>query len=442
MTAKKITYATFLLLIAEWILFKLAYPYPDVFADSYFYISAAHDHLDINLWPIGYSKFLALFHGITHSATALVTFQFFALEFAAWYLYSFLKAHLSLKGASATIVYVFFFVNPLLLYQSNTVTSDALFATLSLLWLTELLRFMTQPVSFWRLWPQAVLIGIAYTFRYTAMYYPIISALALIVSPNATWKKVTGSLLFLLFVIPFLLYSREAGKRLTGVPMYSILSGWQIGNNVMQMRGEIRIDTAQLPSRACVRLDTMSQAYFDKAGPHFQDYLDGFVGNFFIEGPWNAPLKKYMIATYGRGTFREWGLAGLTFTKYGQYIIRHYPFAYLRYFIIPNAKFYFAPPLSDIERYNGGSEFVGKDMQSWFGYKSQKTPVISTSLQGRVLPLPKKKIPVLYSPGQMYPPGRSLPADKRRFLDPCQPRLSPLRDRPHARLLGLLRDPF
>src|ERR1700722_13718080 len=64
------------LMILQWIIFKLCYPYPDFFSDSYSYIYAAAFHMNVNIWPIGYSRFLALFHLLTSSPSALVSFQY------------------------------------------------------------------------------------------------------------------------------------------------------------------------------------------------------------------------------------------------------------------------------------------------------------------------------------------------------------------------------
>src|SRR6266567_1792206 len=63
------------LMVCQFIVFKLLYPFPDFFSDSYSYLFAAYAHLDTNIWPIGYSKFLSLFHYFTHSAIALNFFQ-------------------------------------------------------------------------------------------------------------------------------------------------------------------------------------------------------------------------------------------------------------------------------------------------------------------------------------------------------------------------------
>src|SRR5580692_2413497 len=73
--------------IVQIFLFKLAYPFPDFISDSYNYIESAALHLNVNLWPIGYAKFLWLFHQITYSDTALVCFQYFFLEATLLYFF-------------------------------------------------------------------------------------------------------------------------------------------------------------------------------------------------------------------------------------------------------------------------------------------------------------------------------------------------------------------
>ena len=73
------------LVIVEFIIFKMLYPFPDFFSDSYSYLFAAYAHLDANIWPIGYSKFLLVFHWFTHSAIALNFFQYIFMEVAALY---------------------------------------------------------------------------------------------------------------------------------------------------------------------------------------------------------------------------------------------------------------------------------------------------------------------------------------------------------------------
>src|SRR5579864_4394965 len=78
--------------------FKLFYPYPDFFGDSYSYIYAAVHHLDINIWPIGYSKFLSAFHAITPSSRWLVAFQYFSMQIALLHFFFTLIYFTGIKG--------------------------------------------------------------------------------------------------------------------------------------------------------------------------------------------------------------------------------------------------------------------------------------------------------------------------------------------------------
>src|SRR6266540_7479840 len=63
--------------IVQFVIFKIMYPFADFFSDSYSYIFAAYANLDVSIWPIGYSKFFRVFHFVTHSDSALITFQYF-----------------------------------------------------------------------------------------------------------------------------------------------------------------------------------------------------------------------------------------------------------------------------------------------------------------------------------------------------------------------------
>src|SRR4051812_14758465 len=69
-------------IVGQLILFKLLYPFADYFSDSYSFIEIAITRDGFNIWPIGYSWFLYLFHFITHSDTAVVVFQYVFLQLA------------------------------------------------------------------------------------------------------------------------------------------------------------------------------------------------------------------------------------------------------------------------------------------------------------------------------------------------------------------------
>jgi len=158
----------------EFFLFKLLYPYPDFISDSRSYIETNLYHMNVNLWPIGYSKFLLLVHTISHSDTFLVGAQYFILEASLAYFYFTIRYLFHPLTGTSRLLFVFLFLNPLFLYLSNFVLSDAIFAALTVTFLTQFLWLLKTP-SLRLVLIQAIIVGLAFTIRYTALYYPLVS---------------------------------------------------------------------------------------------------------------------------------------------------------------------------------------------------------------------------------------------------------------------------
>lgn len=365
------------------ILLKLAYPFPDFFSDSYSYISAAQTHQDINIWPIGYSKFLILFHHITHSDLALVTFQYLLLEFCCLYFFLTIIQLTKLNRIYRIILFVFLFCNPLILYISNYISSDAIFCSLTLIWATELIWIIYAPNPYRMILP-AVCTFLAFTLRYNAMYYPIITVLVYLMSKERLWVKILGSTLVFPFLFSFYMYSKNAGEKLTGQPIWSVLSGWQWGNNALYMRGHIDVDSSKLPDQASRNIDRISRTYFRAQGPELDEALATNMGCFFIQNQY-APLKQYMFKYYPPGDLKGWAMVSPAFGTYGIYLIRTHPIAYLQYYLWPNTGNYFCPFLEKLIVYNLGENKVWPTGASWFDYKNPEVHCINPMLQGQIL---------------------------------------------------------
>jgi hypothetical protein len=372
-------------MLVQFVLFKLAYPFPDFFSDSYSYIGAARDHLDVNIWPIGYSKFLALFHWFTASATALVAFQYFSFVFAALY---FFRTTVSLysPGRNTRIILRFFlFFNPLFLYLANCIASDMLFLTMSLAWLAQLLQTLHRP-RLYQPFLQAFLLLSLFAFRYNAMIYPLVTAVVYIFSSQKVWIKLLGILAGPALILPFIVFSSLAAKRLVGVAQFPpIFGGWQWANNALYIREYVYVDTTKLPTQETMELDRMAMAFF-RAAPADRRDLTSYTANFFIREN-GAPLKQYFIKHRGKNEdiVADWGKAGTVFDQYGKYIIRRNPLAFARYFMLLNAWDYFIPPLEKFEVYNTGQDRIRSTGQIWFQYSSPNVWAISKTLQGTLL---------------------------------------------------------
>lgn len=375
------------LMVCQFIVFKMLYPFPDFFSDSYSYIFAAYAHLDVNIWPIGYSKFLLIFHWFTHSATALNFFQYMFLEVAALYFYHTIIYFYYTGKNTRTFLCLFLFFNPLNLYLANYVSSDSIFIGLSLIWITQLIWIIHRPRHY-QLFVQAILIFIAFTFRYNAMYYPIVTGIALFLSKQRLWSKVLGTALPILFIIPFIIFSRSASLKMLGTAQFPpILGGWQWGNNALYMREYIDVDSTKFPTPETAELDKIARNYYRTVPPQYRE-LSSYVANFFIRQP-EAPLKQYMARHYketdGLTSVVAWGKVAPVFGQYGLYLIKQHPLAFARYYLLLNTKNYFLPPLEKLEIYNLGEDQMWPIAGFWFGYPDLKVTSISKTLQGNVL---------------------------------------------------------
>jgi hypothetical protein len=293
--------------IVQIFLFKMAYPFPDFISDSYNYIESAALHLNVNLWPIGYAKFLWFIHKINYSDTFLVCVQYFLLQAALGYLFFFIRWFFSPSVITTRLLFIFLLVNPFSLYISNAVLSDSIFTALSVIWLVQLIRQLVWP-DIRNVFVMALVVGIAFTLRYTAIYYPFITGLALLLSKNKHWVKWAGTLAPLIFMIPFYLFTKAETKKVTGTAEFSVFGGWQLANNALYMYNHIQLDPNDLP-QGTRGLDSMVRRYY-KVMPAAWFNFDDFPGTFFIKHA-DAPLKQYMLRHFRKeldsNSFLGWG---------------------------------------------------------------------------------------------------------------------------------------
>jgi hypothetical protein len=374
--------------LLQFIIFKSLYPYPDFFSDSYSYILAAYAHLDVNIWPIGYSKFLSIFHSLTHSDTALISFQYFTLELSALYFFFTWLYFYSPSKLSQIILFIFLFFNPLFLYICNYVNSDPLFASLSIFWFTELLWILNKPRTY-HILTQGILLLLCFSIRNNAYYYPFVSAFAFLISKQHPISRLVGGLFGPILISIFIVHTRAAAKQLTGTAQYSYFTGWQLANNALYIYDKISIDSKLLPTKSAILLNSYAKFFFSNANKEaLDDALQNNPGNFFIQYQ-KSPLKIYFLKNYQWNNDLEyisnWGKASNDFIPFGSYIIQKYPLKYLRYFVLLNAKNYFIPPLEKLEIYNLGSSNVQPIAQHWFDLKSTSIASVSNIIQGRLL---------------------------------------------------------
>lgn len=411
-----------LLIFAQMLGFKAIYPYPSFFSDSDSYIYAAATHLNVNVWPIGYSWFLRAFHNITHSAQALIFFQYLFLETAALYLYHTFVFLLSPNRLTRTILMIVLFFDPLNLYLANFISSDGLFVGLSLIWLSELLWIIYRP-NLYHLIILSFACLIAFTFRYNAMIYPLIGLLVFFLAPYKMSFKLAGILLAPVLVLSFIIFSSNAAKKMSGYSQFPpILGGWQWANNALYMRENIEEDSAGFLDPQMAELDGLAREFNRKVPPENRK-LSPYVGNYFIREK-ISPLRQYVSLHYSDSNTRSriiaWAKVAPIYKEYGLYLIKRHPIPFFHHYLLINAKNYFLPSLEKLEVYNQGLDEMPFLAKQWFHYPDWKVTAVSKTFQGYILfPYPTLFLFVnLYFAWQMllFIQRRGLVRSERKFV--------------------------
>ncbi|HSC39974.1 MAG TPA: hypothetical protein VLD19_18955 [Chitinophagaceae bacterium] len=372
-------------IITQFIVFKALYPFGDYFTDSYSYINAAANHHAVSYRPLGYSKFLSLVHAVTVSETALLLIQYLLLQLAALHffftlLYFYQPGRRTRMGLFAVLLF-----NPVTLYLCNFVSSDALFAALSLYWLLQLLWTLRRP-RLYQLLLQAVLLYFLLEIRFAALYYPLVGIMALLLCRANWWYKLTGSALLVAVSVFCIVSVQRATQSVTGTRVFSAFSGWQWANNSLHMYCYVQHDTSGLPA-SCVVLDSFVKAWFDTACPRMRQQAYGISTDYM----WNPgmPLKQYMEYHRQQKKLRDyfdaWNAVGPVYAEYGRFLVKKHPAAYARYYLWPGAKEYLLPGLELMQSYNQGIDTVDDVAKNWFRYRDNHVACISPGLQEKLL---------------------------------------------------------
>ncbi len=363
-------------IVIQFAVFKYLYPYASyIHDDSFSYIKAADQNLDINTYLIGYSKFLRLFSVFFKSDFALVVFQYLLVQFSVLFLL-FTFFYFYKPGKPIQIILLCFMIfNPLFLHLANLVSSDCFFLALSMLWISSLLWIIHRPSKRIILWHVAVLL-LSFTVRHNAIIYPFLSAVAFGLSNFSVRQKIAGICASFLFCGLFVGFTSYQYKMLTGYWQYSPFSGWQLANNAMYAYRYVHSTSRKPVPKIFQALDKMITEHFDSTQDENKYPHEAAMASTYYMWSKGMPLMKFresLFKTDSTATeFKKWASMGPLYKAYGTYIIKQYPRHFAQYFIWPNANKYYAPPVEFLESYNGGKENVRPAAKAWFGYKSSK----------------------------------------------------------------------
>ena len=160
-------------------LLRYCYPLPDLFVDSVNYVLWAQYDLPVAYRPVGYSVFLQLVHGVSESSGAVVFAQYLLFVLSSVFFFFSVDYLFGLPKKLALPILVVILCNPILLFQSNLISSDSLFCSLTIVWLTTCLWIVKRP-GWWPLIAQLLFLSLAFRVRYIAMFFPVVAIVAFI----------------------------------------------------------------------------------------------------------------------------------------------------------------------------------------------------------------------------------------------------------------------
>lgn len=358
--------------VIQFVIFKFRYPYANYMPDSYSYLEAASSNADVNMWPVAYSKFLRAISAFTHSDKIVTGIQYLLLQ-CSTLVFVLSVSYLCRPGkAVKNTLYIFCLLNPIPIYIGNYISADALFISLSILWMTTLCWIIYRSKSY-QIVLQAVLLLAAFTVRYNAIYYPLIATLTFLLSKKSWSFKLSGIVMGLVLVFASYFFTSTKMKEVSGHQQFSAFGGWQLANNALYMYEHIPASERQPPPAKFTRLEAMVRKHMDTLNKVPWTHSDTVDVRFYL---WSSrgPLIQYMLQEWKKDSttpyFKRWASEGPLYAEYGAYLIRKYPWAYLQNFVLSNTVKLIVPPIEFIGVYNMGEDSVGQLAKNWFNYKS------------------------------------------------------------------------
>jgi len=359
-------------IVLYFILVKL-YPYPAGISDSGSYVMAASMNSPDTYRPFGYSKFLRGIHELSPSIHFLILTQFFINAICTLFLLFTVKYFFPVKRK---IIYYSFavlaIVSPLILYLSNSVLSDSLFTSLTMLWLgTGLWMVYAGENKAKYIFYVAHLLFLFFliSIRYTGLVYAPVSMLFVFISYLKKSLLLRISLVSLVLLIVFGIYRNQKAtiKSMVHVDTFSGFSGWQMASNALNCVPYIDLKPAQIRdkkvkefARFAMEFDTL---LIMKTKPSAKYMWDN-----------RLPLKSYCFYEAQRTNtsyIYQWNYLGANvYGKFGSFIMKKYPFAYARHYFLPNCRLIFYPTDDQvIKRFR--TDWIPDDLlKRWFGFRA------------------------------------------------------------------------
>jgi len=368
--------------IASWVIYKRFYPNPNLIFDSYYYIYAAYFNDNVSAWPVGFSKILRLIGIFTHKVDTLLVIQYIFLQLSFLYFLLSVRYFFHLSKVSTIVLFVFLFLNPIYLYTCNLVLSDAFFLGLSLVWVISFLWIVFRPTAYMILL-QAILLLVTFTIRHSALFYPVIGAVAFLICRQTVLFKLVGVILPFTLIGAFMAYTTFLNNEQFGVKQFSPFQGWKVASNSLYIYEHVPENKIKPVPNSFKAIDsTVRQYYHSNHYPVSIFSPDPSWGSYYMF-MYPSPLLTFRDKQFGPEknfliNVRTLAKLGPLYKAYGSYLLREYPVEYVRYFVLPNVYIYMMPYpevyFDSINPFHIQQDTLGKIASRWFGKFSLDAP--------------------------------------------------------------------
>jgi hypothetical protein len=376
---KRFLWLSAIIMIVSFGWLKYVYPYPNFMPpDSYSYLEAAYNNSFINMWPIGYSRFVRLISSFSSSHFVLVIIQYMMLMAAVLYFLFTLRYLLSPGKWLFRVLLTLSISNPLLPHIANFVSSDCLFAALSLIWFTQLLWILYQP-SKKLLLVHAVVLILAFTVRFMALYYPFFSIAIIFMKHMPRKTKWVGICAIVFLLLAFIGCTQFEYNVKTNTVQYSAFGGWQLAANALYGYANAQPDDPATVPGKFRQLHILVNQHMDSLR-QLKHRPDEEVGIYYL---WDlkSPLRLFMIQRWKNDIktswFKQWASMAPFYQQYGRWLVMKHPLEFTRYYLWPNLLKYYAPPVMFMGTYNLESKTVQPIAVTWFGWSNNQLPTRS-----------------------------------------------------------------
>lgn len=317
------------------------YPYPRVMSDSYGYIWTAMKDQFTYLRPFGYSAFLQLLHHVSVSVYSVIVSQALVYAISLSLLTLAVKKYWPPRKVWIFRAFeVVVALSPAAIFMLNTILSDTLQSSLVFV-LVAMMLVMVHENSWTAVIIYTLALFASFHTRYTSVFFPI-AFIPILAVKGKTIMRVSS---ILLTVAAFMIFHEQRTRSMTRLVLqrqYSTgFEGWQLANNAIHVIPFIdKDDSPETPEVKRVRELHQFVLRYEMANNKILEKTDsGKKATAAFIWDYDSPLKQHMIRVMGEKNYAvTWVNLGTgVFKEYGKWLIVHYPWLFVKYYLWPNS---------------------------------------------------------------------------------------------------------